>query len=256
MTIAESERGPELIEHKNTIATQLHIETKYMPTVKILENFVNNKFELITEMSRADMTLKDAENYLRSIMYTKGPGATKSNKKDPFEVKTRGKALFVNKNSFGIETNSVKKDAIRPSTAKTGYSTFSGRNITTRASSRQSCNRATTASTGYRVHKPRLFSAERKLEHLDEIPQANKTNQVLTKQMSMPNSLLWFGEQSTTKNRDLKLGNNMTKANKKLIKKFNQFIHQNRKCTNSNSQRLMRTMKKYIKEELHLGIIP
>ena len=53
-------------------------------------------------------------------------------------MKTRGQSLFINKNSFGIETNSVKKDAIRPSTARTVRSTFSCRNITTRASSRQS----------------------------------------------------------------------------------------------------------------------
>jgi len=97
-TIAESDRGPEVIEHRNTIAMQIHIESKYEPTIKLINNFINKKFELITEMSRADMTLDEAENYMRGMMYTKGPHAAKFSKKENFEVKTRGKTMFVNKN--------------------------------------------------------------------------------------------------------------------------------------------------------------
>lgn len=98
----------------------------------MIQNYIDKKFELITAMSRADMTLDEAEHYAHQFP------PTKSSKPSGAEVKTRGKALFKNKNSFGIETNSVRKEAIRPSTARTGQSTFSGRNITTRASSRQS----------------------------------------------------------------------------------------------------------------------
>ncbi len=40
-TIAESEKGPEVIEHLNTVAVQFHIEKKYSATVELLNNFVN-----------------------------------------------------------------------------------------------------------------------------------------------------------------------------------------------------------------------
>jgi hypothetical protein len=238
-TLAESERGPELVEHMNTIATQLHVEYKYEPTIKMIHNYVDKKFELIIAMSRADMTLDEADNFIKSMMYTKGPNATKTSKSGLFEVKTRGKALFKNKNSFGIETNSVRKNAIRPSTARTGLSSFSGRNITTRASSRQSCNRATTASTMYRDDKkPRLFSAERKLVSVeDQLTTFSKVK--LHKQASMPNMLLSNEDQAK-----------LSRGNRKLVNKFNQFLKQNSKNTNSKSQRLAKTMRKYIQEEM------
>lgn len=76
--IAESERGPEIVEHKNTMATQFHIETKYEATIKLLQNFVDKKFELISNMSRADMTLDEAETYMRSMMNTRGPNMVKT----------------------------------------------------------------------------------------------------------------------------------------------------------------------------------
>lgn len=137
-----------------------------MATVQLLNNFIDNKFELITAKSRADMTLEDAENYMKSMMYTKAPIGVKTAKEED-GIKTRGKALFVNKNSVGIETNSVKKDAIRPSTARSGYSTLSIRNITTRGSSRLSQQRATSAISSNRSSKPRLFSAGGKFRTSD-----------------------------------------------------------------------------------------
>lgn len=105
-TIAESDKGPEIVEHRNTIAVQFHIEKKYMATVQLLNNFIDQKFELITDLSKADMGLEEAENFMRSMMYTKGPGAAA--KSSVGEVKTSGKAMFIKKNSVGIETNSVK----------------------------------------------------------------------------------------------------------------------------------------------------
>jgi hypothetical protein len=93
------------------------------------------------------------------MMYTKGPNAPKTARKE--NVKVRGKALFVNKNSYGIETNSVKKDAIRPNTARSGYSTLSIRNTTSRESSRATRQRASTAMSSHRkTHKPRILSAQ------------------------------------------------------------------------------------------------
>ena len=109
-TIADSEKGPEVIEHFNTVAVQFHIEKKYSATVEILNNFVNKKFELIIETSKADLTLEEAENRRRNMMYTKGV----SQKSKENETKSIGKALFIKRNSLGIETNSVKKDGIRP----------------------------------------------------------------------------------------------------------------------------------------------
>jgi hypothetical protein len=63
--IADSEHGPEVVEHRNTIAVQFHIDKKYLATVQLLNNFIDKKFEQIVENSRVDMTLEEAENFMR-----------------------------------------------------------------------------------------------------------------------------------------------------------------------------------------------
>ena len=50
------------------------------------------------------MTLEEAENRRRNMMYTK----VSQPKPKTEEVKQRGKALFIKRNSLGVETNSVK----------------------------------------------------------------------------------------------------------------------------------------------------
>jgi hypothetical protein len=42
--LGDSNNGPILIEHGNCIACNFHINSKYKDTVKILENFIKNRF--------------------------------------------------------------------------------------------------------------------------------------------------------------------------------------------------------------------
>ena len=46
-TLADNEKGPNIIEHKNTIATLFHIDGNHIETVKILDNFVRHNINLI-----------------------------------------------------------------------------------------------------------------------------------------------------------------------------------------------------------------
>jgi len=46
-TLAESDRGPQLIEHGNMIASQFHIDPVYPETLQILKNFVDSKLGLL-----------------------------------------------------------------------------------------------------------------------------------------------------------------------------------------------------------------
>lgn len=118
------------------------------------------------------MSLEEAENYRRSMMYTKVAAASKPHE----EVKTQGKAMFIKRNSMGMQTNSVKKEGIRPVTARTGTSGFSVRNISTRASSRKSQTRGMSGkgkrassamhSRGPTPSKRRCFSAGRTMRNM------------------------------------------------------------------------------------------
>ena len=45
--LADNEKGPSIVEHKNTLATLFHIDPKHAETVQILENFVKQKTTLI-----------------------------------------------------------------------------------------------------------------------------------------------------------------------------------------------------------------
>lgn len=60
--IVESENGPEVIEHLNTIAGGFQVTEKYESTVTLLSNFINIKFEDIIEKGRVDMMLEEGEN--------------------------------------------------------------------------------------------------------------------------------------------------------------------------------------------------
>lgn len=97
VTIADSDNGPEIVEHKNTVAVQFHVDSKYEATIKIMNNYIDNKFEFIRENGKVDMNLEEAENYIRSMFYSKGPNAVKTNKTEEFTSKARGKAMFINK---------------------------------------------------------------------------------------------------------------------------------------------------------------
>lgn len=60
-TLAESEKGPMIAEHRNHIATQYHIDRDYPDSIKIIENFVKNKIQQIQSMKKMDITLDEAE---------------------------------------------------------------------------------------------------------------------------------------------------------------------------------------------------
>ena len=42
--LCDSNKGPAIIEHSNSIVCNFHISSKYKDTVKLLENFIRNKF--------------------------------------------------------------------------------------------------------------------------------------------------------------------------------------------------------------------
>jgi len=42
-TIAESERGPQIVEHLNSLCVQFHVDPKYKESVKVLSNFIRRK---------------------------------------------------------------------------------------------------------------------------------------------------------------------------------------------------------------------
>ena len=245
--IAESEKGPEVIEHLNTIAVQFHIEKKYSATVELLNNFVNKKFELIIELSRADMTLEEAEIHKRGMMYTKMSSNISPQNNG---AKTRGKALFIKRNSIGIETNSVKKEGIRPLTARSGTSGFTVRNITSRGSSKLGQRRAFSrggqrASSAMNFHrttpKKRLFSAERNI--------ANQSTAATDSRSTLrpPKAPTQFSPTQIIKPEDEE---KLSNANKKLVKKFNEFLKHHTKRNGIHSQKLTKTVRTYIESEI------
>ena len=46
-SLADNEKGPSIIEHKNTLAVLFHVDYKHKETVQILRNFVKHKITLI-----------------------------------------------------------------------------------------------------------------------------------------------------------------------------------------------------------------
>jgi hypothetical protein len=50
--LAESEKGPQIVEHRNQIATQFHIDKEYPCSIKMIENFVKTKIEMIQSMAK------------------------------------------------------------------------------------------------------------------------------------------------------------------------------------------------------------
>jgi hypothetical protein len=130
--LVESSKGPEVIEHKNTIAMQLHIDKAYESTITLLQNFVNHNILLIQEHGRTHLMIEEGEDLMKTMMYTKGPNSNK--------MKSLVKFRHNKHNKENIEdikkTNSVRKEGIRPTTAKSGHTTLSARALTTRASSR------------------------------------------------------------------------------------------------------------------------
>ena len=58
--IAESERGPQIAIHKNTVAVQFQVDKKYKETVQLLRNYVDIKMQLIQNAGKIDETLEQA----------------------------------------------------------------------------------------------------------------------------------------------------------------------------------------------------
>jgi GMP synthase-like glutamine amidotransferase len=55
IVLAESSKSPEVIEHNHTIAMQFHIEAHYQSTIKLIQNFVDGKIELIQNKGQIDI---------------------------------------------------------------------------------------------------------------------------------------------------------------------------------------------------------
>ncbi|CDW91520.1 UNKNOWN [Stylonychia lemnae] len=65
--IAESDRGPQVAIHKNTLAVQFQIEKKYPESVQILNNFVSIKLSMIQSNGKIDQTLAKAIQRIQSL---------------------------------------------------------------------------------------------------------------------------------------------------------------------------------------------
>eukprot|EP00347_Sterkiella_histriomuscorum_P002132 403369345 len=66
-TIAESERGPQIAIHKNTLALQFQVDKKYKETVQIMLNFVNQKMQQIQNVGRLHETLDQANMRIQKL---------------------------------------------------------------------------------------------------------------------------------------------------------------------------------------------
>ncbi|CDW75232.1 UNKNOWN [Stylonychia lemnae] len=65
-TLAESERGPQIVQHMNTVAVQFHIDRKYKESLTVLQNFIIIKLGLFQSQGKIDFTLDQA--YLRQFV--------------------------------------------------------------------------------------------------------------------------------------------------------------------------------------------
>ena len=65
--LAESERGPQVIEHKNTIAIQFHISHLYPDTIKILHNFVERRLKQIQTDDKLHIDLEAANSREKKV---------------------------------------------------------------------------------------------------------------------------------------------------------------------------------------------
>jgi len=158
-TLAESNKGPEVIEHKNTIAMQFHIDKNYEATILLLQNFVDHRILSIQEKGKMHMMIEEGENLLKSLLYTKGPNKSSTSSLLKFRRDKKHQELKSDVN----KTNSLRKEGIRPITAKSGSNiTLSGRFQTTSASSRANKDRRIMSSRKSRLHsrQVRLFSPQ------------------------------------------------------------------------------------------------
>lgn len=63
--IGENEKGPQLVEHRNTLACQFHINIRYKETVKVIENFIKYKILEIQKVDKIHITLEEADFFAR-----------------------------------------------------------------------------------------------------------------------------------------------------------------------------------------------
>mmetsp|Transcript_32700 Transcript_32700/g.28966 ORF Transcript_32700/g.28966 Transcript_32700/m.28966 type:complete len:253 (+) Transcript_32700:630-1388(+) len=161
--IVDSEKGPEVLQHKNTVATQFHIDKNYECTTKIMKNFVDFHIMKIQEKGKIHLMIEEAENLMKTLMYTKGPHTSRTSRSQFGRKRSKMDQNEVMEHKANA-TNSLRKEGIRPATSKSKYSSRPGRALTTRASSRQIGDRIMTASHRSRVgnRRVRLFTSEKK----------------------------------------------------------------------------------------------
>ena len=64
-TMAESDRGPMLALHMNSLCTQFSLDRKYKESVQIFKNFVEQKMHEVSYANRLDLNLASAANVRR-----------------------------------------------------------------------------------------------------------------------------------------------------------------------------------------------
>ncbi len=56
-TLVESDRGPVISTHMNTLACQFHLDKRYKETLVVIDNFIHHVLTLIQEQGKVDITL-------------------------------------------------------------------------------------------------------------------------------------------------------------------------------------------------------
>ena len=131
--LAESERGPQIVEHRNTLAVQFHISSKYLETVKALENFIKYKILEIQKVERMHITLNQADLNQRRNKFQLSQNTNETLSKIGSQGKIQAekedtKVLFTKDFKFSgnnysrrrkfvvVDNNAINSDQIRPST--------------------------------------------------------------------------------------------------------------------------------------------
>jgi hypothetical protein len=105
VVLGETDRGPQIIEHKSTIALQCHFDINYEESVIILRNYIAKKAADIRY--RKDSCVNLDEAYLKS----KQP-PTK------FDEDSNPKNMQIPRSTTSMKENSPDKDSIRPQTMR------------------------------------------------------------------------------------------------------------------------------------------
>jgi len=141
-TIAESDKGPVIIEHKNTLGVQFHIDKKYTESLKVVHNFVQKKLTEIQSTERLYFTIEEADfmernahfenqkqtntDHLSAIAKSALNVANSANQGSEYTVDFKHSGLNYSKRRaiVVVTNNAIRDTTIRPSTTTSGSKSF------------------------------------------------------------------------------------------------------------------------------------